>query len=550
MTTVKTGADIFAQLIAKWSTLKGVQTRTPIFHVPGEGALELIEALERSPSLRLITCRHEGGMAYMAQAAGQLCDRPGICVVGRAPGALNAALALHTAATDAAPMILILGQASQRQSGREAFLGPEFHQALAPMAKWVGEITDAARIPEALQRAWSMAMSGQKGPVVLVVNEDIWHQETEVCIDLPAPATVTGDLSASQRSQIATALQAAQKPLVILGGTSWQAPELAALQLWAETCGLPLITSYRRRDLVAASSPSMCGELGIGADPALIKMIAEADLLLVLGMRLGEINTFGAAGFAGFGLLSAPLPRQKLIHIHPDITELNRVFHADLALCARPASAVEGQAPSPQPAHLVWRDRLRAARLAFTTGKPASGPIDLRQICQSLRSALPQDTVVTVGAGAYAHWPQRYFPHNQPKTCLGPKSGTMGYGLSAAIAASLVTGQRSLAFAGDGCFLMHAEELSTAVLYDLPVLVIVINNAEFGAIGASQERQFGRKTGVKLAPTDIAAMARAMGAFATRITTTEDFAPALQSALCQQGPALIEVITGPEALKP
>lgn len=550
---MKTGAEILADLIANWSLCDEGQSETPIFHVPGEGALELLEAFERtSPRLPLITCRHEAGMAYMAQATGHLKNTPGICIVGRAPGALNAALALHTAATDAAPMIMIIGQASQSQSGREAYLGPEFQQTFGPMVKWVGEVTQAERLPEALHRAWSLAISGQPGPVILVVAEDVWHQKALPIPNLPKPRTLAGDISAKDMAQIQQELRAAKNPIVIVGGTSWQSAEISALRTWAKGCGLPFVTSYRRRDLLAADEPSMCGELGIGADPVLIAQIAKADLLLVLGIRLGEINTFGSAGFAGFGLLNAPLPHQKLIHIHPDTSELNRVFHADLAICARPASLPEAaEITDPLPHHLAWRETLRAARLAFTTPKPCSGPVDLGQICQLLREALPAQTVVSVGAGAYAHWPQRYFPHNQPKTCLGPKSGTMGYGLSAAIAASLCAGgTRSLAFAGDGCFMMHAEELSTAVLYQLPVLVIVINNSEFGAIGASQLRQFGHKTGVALARTDFAAMARAMGAEGWQVSRTEDFAPVLYQALQHNGPAVIEIITGPDALKP
>ncbi len=547
-----TGAELLADLMARWSIV-GDGGAAPVFHVPGEGALELIEALERAtPAPRLITCRHEGGMAYMAQAAGQLRDRPGLCVVGRAPGALNAALALHTAWTDAAPMILIIGQATQRQSGREAFLGPEFHQALAPMAKWVGEVSDAARLPEALQRAWSVAMSGQRGPVVLVVAEDVWHQPVPALSELAAPQVVAADVPPAQAARIDAALRAAARPVLIIGGTGWQAPELERLQQLALVRGLPVVTSYRRRDLIPAGSPAMCGELGIGADPALIALIEQADLLLVAGMRLGELNTFAAGGFAGYGLLSAPTPAQRLIHIHPDSTELNRVFGADPAICAAPASLFAAlPEPAPSAAQLQWRDRLRAARVQFTTGQPAAGPVDLRAVCTDLRAALPVETVICVGAGAYAHWPQRYLPHSRPGTCLGPKSGTMGYGLSAAIGAALSRpGQRSVALAGDGCFMMHSEELSTAVLYQLPVLVVIFNNSAFGAIGASQQRQFGRRTGTDLAPVDFSALARAMGAPAWRVEDTAGFAPALAAALAVQGPALIEIVTGPQALKP
>jgi acetolactate synthase I/II/III large subunit len=285
----------------------------------------------------------------------------------------------------------------------------------------------------------------------------------------------------------------------------------------------------------------------------LISLLAEADLLVVAGMRLGEINTFAAGGFAGFGLLSVPAPTQQLVHIHPDHSELNRVFRADLAVAAKPGGLfcqLEADAPVPA-GRTEWRDRLHGARQAFTTGKPGRGPVDLRAICHLLRTALPEETVFAVGAGAYAHWPQRYLSHSRYGTCLGPKSGAMGYGLPAAIGAVASTaGIRAVAVAGDGCFLMNGEELATAVLYKLPILVIVINNSSFGAIAASQERMFGHSTGTALSEVDFAGYARAMGAQGYRVTRTEEFASALDQALAADGPALIEILTGPEALKP
>lgn len=546
-----TGAELLADIIARWSAPSD-DAPAAVFHVPGEGALELLEALERArPSLRLVTCRHEAGMACMAQATGLLRKLPGICVAGRAPGALNAALALHTAFTDDAPMILIVGQAALRQAGREAFLGPEFAQAFAPMAKWVGEVTDARRLPEAMQRAWSCALSGRPGPVVLIVAEDVWAQKVRPPPPLPAPAPVESGVPAASAARIAALLAQARRPLLLVGGTGWQDEQLATLRSFAEASRLPVLTAYRNRDLIAAESPAMCGELGIGADPALLVRVAEADLLLVAGMRLGELDTFGTGGFAGFGLLDAPRPSQQLVHIHPDAAELNRVFAADLAVCAHPGGLFAQLPSTPQPGWREWQAQLRAARLAFTEGRPGRGPLDLRAVCTALRAALPPETVFAVGAGAYAHWPQRFLPHNRPRTCLGPRSGAMGYGLPAAIAAALAhPGRRAVALAGDGCLMMHAEELSTAVLYRLPVLVVVFNNASYGAIAASQRRRFGRETGAALAPVDFAALARAMGAEGWRVGDTQDFDRALQAALATDGPALIELMLGPDALTP
>ena len=540
------GAAVLAGLIADWS-------QGPLFHVPGEGALELLDALAGRMGGRMVSCRHEAGAVFAAQAAGHATGQPGIAVVGRAPGALNAMLALHTAWTDAAPMILIVGQATGRQSGREAYLGPDFGATFAGAAKWVGECTDAARLPEMMLRAWSVALSGQRGPVVLVVDEDVWHQPVTQPAPLAAPVPPQPGVSPDDAARIAEMLAEAQRPLLIVGGTGWDADDRAALVAYAESQALPVLTSYRRRDLMPASSPSMAGELGIGADPAALAAVGEADLVIVAGMRLGEINTFGANVFAGYQLMPLPGPGRALVHIHPDMSELNRVWRADPAICATPGSLfplLDAAAPVPD-ARREWRDRLRASRLAFTEGKPGQGPLDLREVCRILRANLPPDAMLTVGAGAYAHWPQRYVPHEEYGTQLGPKSGAMGYGLPAAIGVQAACpGRRVVAMAGDGCFLMTGEELATAVLHRLPVTVIVVNNSRYGAIAASQQRQFGRTVGTDLSPVNFADYARSMGVEGIRVTTTAEFAPALARAGASDGPVLIELVTGPEALKP
>ncbi len=541
-----TGAALLADLVARWAP-------GPLFHVPGEGVLELLDALAGRAEVRPVSCRHEAGAAFAAQAAGHATGRPGIAVAGRAPGALNTMLALHTAWTDAAPMILILGQATRRQSGREAYLGPDLGAAFAGVAKWVGECSDAARLPELMLRAWSVALSGQRGPVVLVVDEDVGHQRLAAPAPLAAPVPPRPGVSAQDAARIAGMLAAAQRPLLIAGGTGWSAQDRAALVAFAEAQALPVLTSYRRRDLMPASSPAMAGELGIGADPAALAAVAEADLVIVAGMRLGEINTFGAGVFEGFRLLPHPDPGGALVHIHPDMSELNRVWRADPAICAHPGSLfglLDATATVPD-ARSAWRDWLRAARLAFTEGKPGQGPLDLREVCRILRAALPADAMLTVGAGAYAHWPQRYVPHEDYGTQLGPKSGAMGYGLPAAIGVQAACpGRRVVAMAGDGCFLMTGEELATAVLHRLPITVIVVNNSRYGAIAATQQRQFGRTTGTDLAPVNFADYARSMGALGIRVAATAQFAPALARAAESDGPVLIELVTGLEALKP
>lgn len=540
------GADALARMIRLWSA-------APAFHVPGEGILELLDALDQQDH-PLVSCRHEAGAAVAAQAAGHVTGRPGICLVGRAPGALNTALALHTASTDGAPLILIVGQPPVAIAGREPFLANDFAQAFAPMAKWVGTCTSAAQLPELMTRAWGQAMTGRRGPVVLTVHEEVWSMPLDpgaVPQAPPAVAAPAPDMDAL--AGIARALAGAQRPLILAGGTGWSGESAALLRRFAEATGIPVATGYRRRDLMPGSHPLFAGELGIGMDPALAAGVAQADLLLVLGMRLGEINTFGGPAFEGYRLLQAPRPSQCLLHVHPDPGELNAVYRCDTALCAVPEQALAGllAADLPQSPDSAWQQGLRQARRAFVTGRPCPGPVDLRAVCHALRAALPADTMFTVGAGAYAHWPQRYLAHEVFGTQLGPKSGAMGYGLPAAIGVQAAQpDRRVVALAGDGCFMMQAEELATAVLYRLPVIVIVINNSSYGAIAASQSRMFGRRSGVALAPVDFAAMATAMGASGIRVTATAQFGPALGRALAAEGPTLIEIITTEEALKP
>ena len=550
MTEQINGADALARIIAGWG-------QSPVCHVPGEGVLEVLDALTQT-TRPLLSFRHEAGAAVAAQAAGQVTGQPGICVVGRAPGALNTALALHTARTDGAPMILIVGQPSRRIAGREPFLANDFAQAFAPMAKWIGEVTEAARLAELFTTAWARALDGLAGPVVLVVAEEVWT-ETLPARALPAqpPRPARQGIAPDDLAALWDRLAQAQRPLILAGGTGWSTESTAALADFAGHHGLPVATAYRRRDMMPASHPCFVGEIGIGADPALTSRVAEADLVLALGIHLGEINTFGARAFEGYSLLDAPQPAQPLIHVHPDPAELNAVYRADLALCAHPAELLAAlpQDATPLSPDPQWTPALRAARQAFTAGQSQRpGPVDLQQVFQTLRAALPADAMLTVGAGAYAHWPQRYFAHEQFGTQLGPKSGAMGYGLPAALGVQAsCPGRRVVAVAGDGCFMMQGEELATAAQAGLPVLVIVINNSLYGAIHATQGRQFGRTTGTELAAIHFADLARAQGVMGQRVERTQAFAPALTAALAEMDagrPALIEIVTPKEPLKP
>ncbi|SMG49666.1 thiamine pyrophosphate-dependent enzyme [Paraburkholderia susongensis] len=546
------GARILADTLAAF----GVPVVT---YIPGEGVLEVVDALAaHAPQIALASFRHEAGCAYAAQAIGQLRGQPGVCIVARAPGALNTTLAVHTAFTDSAPMILVIGQASRAISGREAMLGPDdFPRAFGPLTKWVGTIDAPERIGEMFARAWSIAMSGRRGPVALVLPEDVAQAQTRASVphipSAPRPAIGGNELAA-----LRDLLRHASRPLLIAGGTGWQPRSLERLAELAQRHAIPLATTYRRRDLVDHADDVFVGEIGIGIDPALAARVADADLLIVLNGRLGELNTLGE-GFKGFALIDPDPDRrahpQRLVHAHSDSGELNAVYHADLALLADPNAAVDDWhresfaqadpwiAPEQRDERRRWLADARAARLAFVSGGRCEGPVDLRAVYATLNDALDEDAIVTSGAGAYAVWPQRYLKHRRYGTQLGPKSGAMGYGLAAAIGAALVSAptRQIVAIAGDGCLTMHVEEMETAVRLGVSLLVLVINNCAYGAIDGAQRRMFGRSVGTELGMIDFAALAKAFGAKGWVVDETAGFAPALAAALAQPGVKLIEL---------
>lgn len=512
----------------------------PIFHVPGEGILELLDALAtQHPEIPLITARHEAGMTFMAASATAVTGRPHVCLAARAPGALNTCLALHTAATDAIPILLIIGQAPQSNYGREPFLDDAIAQVFTPIAKYVGTITAASRIPEMLSRALAIATTGRPGPVVLILPEDVAQQATAAeTLPFPTISHPKPDLT-----QLATLLAKADRPLLLLGGTDWTETAKSQIQSFAEAHALPVATAYRRRNLFPASSPSFIGEVGIGLAPSLRERFDSADLILAIGARLGELNTIGGH-FQGFTLLQAPRPTQTLIHTNPDAAELTRVYQPHLAIQS-PSHQIAAALPTLNRTWQSWTQSARADRLAHTAPIPCPGPVNLPEIYAWLGQTLPPETTITVGAGAYALWPQRFLPRPQ----LGPKSGAMGTGLPFAIGAALTRPGPVLALAGDGCFMMHAEELATAVQHRLQIVTLVANNAAYGAISLTQQRQFGRATGTDLSPIDFAAFAKSFGAHGERVTTTAEFAPAFARALANT-PAVIDLVIQAEATRP
>lgn len=525
-----------------------------IYHVPGESFLCALDALGvRYPEIRAISCRHENGAAQMAEAYGKLTGRPGIAFVTRSPGATNAVNAVHTAYQDSSPMILIVGQVKRALMEREAFMAYDFRTMFAPMTKWVAQIDDPRRIPEFVQRAYQTAMTGRMGPVVLVVPEDVFEEECEVAPGKPSVPASAGEPSDEAVEQVFAILSAAQRPLLIVGGSGWTEGARDDIQAFALANNVPVVTTFRRRDIIDHRLPCYVGEIGIGSNPALLTHVKDADFVIMCNDALSDVNTIGAGYMEGFTLFDIPVPRQKFVHVTRSFDELNRVFQVDLALLADNdafARRLAGHDPVDHVARGDWTAALRKTFEIETTPRPCPGEIDLPQLMKWLRQRLPEDAIVTNGVGAYATWSQRYFAHYRLHTQLGPISGSMGYSLPAAISAKLLHPERVVVdFVGDGCYQMSSEELATAVQYGAAVIVVLFNNNMYGTIRIHEENRLeGRVNGTQLVNPDFHALALAYGAHAERVTRTEEFAPAFERSLASGKPALIEMCVDQEAI--
>ncbi len=538
---MRTGGTLLVDVLVK----NGVDT---VFCVPGESYIAVLDALYDVPSIRVIACRHEAAAANMAEAYGKLTGRPGICFVTRAPGATHAAIGVHTARQDSTPMLLFVGQVARGMQGREAFQEIDYGRVFGGLAKWATQIDDAARIPEFVTRGFHTALSGRPGPVVLALPEDMLHDEAAENTLPPAVRTAahpgTADLE-----RLREMLGEARRPLVILGGSGWDAAACAAFARFAARNALPVACSFRRQALFDNRDPHYAGDLGLGPNPALAARVRDADLILAVGGRLSEVPT------GGYTLIEAPLPHQRLIHVHADPDELGRVFTAELAINAGPAEfahALERLQPLDAPA---WRNWTAAARSDYERNlEPGAdgGALDLAAVVRFLSERLPDDAILCNGAGNYTTWLHRFFQYKQFGTQLGPTSGAMGYGVPAAIAAKLRFPERVVvAFAGDGCFTMSGHELATAVQYGVAVVVLVINNGMYGTIRMHQERHFpGRVIATDLVNPDFAAYARAFGAHGAIVERTAEFAPAFETALTCGGPAVLELRTDAERITP
>ncbi len=534
---------------------QGVDTA---FGVPGESFLAVLDGFyEHRDQIRFIACRQEGGAAFMAEAQGKLTGRPGICFVTRGPGATNASIGLHTAFQDSTPMILFIGQVASDQRDREAFQELDYRQVFGPgtlgLAKWVGEVHDAARLPEYVARAFHVAMQGRPGPIVLVLPEDMLTTLTDAAV-LPRALPALAWPAPGALRDVRTMLLAAVRPLVIVGGSGWDAASASALQRFAEGWNLPVGCAFRRQDLFDNHHANYAGDIGIGISPKLAQRVADADLILAIGPQLGEMTT------GGYTLLAAPRPRQKLIHVHAGAEELGRVYAADLMLqsamaCA--AKALEGLAPS---THLPWNKWTAAAHTDFIANAEAApiAPLDMAEVVKTIQRLAPADSVLTNGAGNYSGWLHRFYRYpglqHAGRTQLAPTSGAMGYGVPAAIAAALLQPHRTVInLAGDGDFLMTGQELATATGYGAGrgtadrLIVIVVDNGSYGTIRMHQEREYpGRVSGSDLFNPDFAALARAYGWHAERIDATAAFEPAFAAALQADAPTLLHLKLDPE----
>ncbi len=535
----RTGGQILVDALK----IHGVDTA---FGVPGESYLDVLDALHDS-DIRFIIARQEGGAAFMADAYGKLTGKPGICFVTRGPGATNASIGVHTAYQDSSPMILFIGQVGNDFTDREAFQEIDYRRMYGQMAKWVAQIDRADRIPEYLARAFQVATSGRPGPVVLALPEDMLTSVAAVA-DTARYRPVQASPSAGQIGQVRAMLAAAKRPLVLLGGGGWDAQACADLRAFAEANALPVACAFRFQDLLDNAHPNYVGDVGIGINPKLAARVREADVIVAIGPRLGEMTT------SGYTLLESPVPRQQLIHIHADTEELGSVYQAALMInSGMPQACAMLAAMAPVDAG-AWRAGVAEARaelLAYQEQPPifkdGQAPLDLWQVVQQIRAIAPADTIITNGAGNYATWAHRFYRYGGMRTQLAPTSGAMGYSVPSGVAAKIVAPERTvITFAGDGEYMMNGQELATAVQYKAGVVIIVFNNGMFGTIRMHQERSYpGRVSGTVLHNPDFAALARAYGAHGETVTETAQFGPALERALehtrGKRLPAVIEL---------
>ncbi|MEL6977846.1 MAG: thiamine pyrophosphate-binding protein [Pseudomonadota bacterium] len=535
-----------------------------VFCVPGESYLDVLDALYES-GIEAVGARHEGGAAMMAEADGKLTGRPGVALVTRGPGATNAAAGVHVAKQDSTPMVLLVGQIGRAMRGREAFQEVDYRQTFRDLAKWVEEIDQAARIPEVMSHAWHVAMAGRPGPVVLSLPEDMLREGAQSAAGVvaagPRVEPIESAPSPAQMARLQNLLDQAERPMMVLGGSRWTALARSQTMHFAARFDIPTAVSFRRQTLFDPEHPAYAGDAGLGANPALVERMKRADLLILLGARFSENPS------QDFTVLGIPKPQQTLVHVHPGPEEIGRIYTPDLGIVAAPAAFLEaaatltparapsGQAEAAHRSYLDW-----TAQPERAPGDSAGG-VDMGAVIAHLRDSAREDqalreAVLCNGAGNYAIWLHRFHRYRVYGTQLAPTSGSMGYGLPAAIAAKRRLPDREVvAFAGDGCFQMTGMEFGTAAQLGLGVLVIVVDNGSYATIRMHQEKRFpGRVSATALENPDFAALARAYGAFGETVRETSGFADAFARARAHiraaGGPALLHLLTDVEALTP
>ncbi len=519
-----------------------------VFCVPGESYLAVLDALHDA-SIPVTICRQEGGAAMMADAHGKVTGKPGICMVTRGPGATNAAAGVHVAMQDSTPMILFIGQIERGMREREAFQEVNYRQMFGEMTKWVAEIDDAARVPEFISRAWHVATSGRPGPVVLALPEDMLVEMAETA--QPAPwSQVETYPGLTQMADLQKRLWAAERPIAILGGSRWSEEAVAGFTRFAERFDLPVACSFRRQMLFDNLHPNYAGDVGIGINPKLVERIKGSDLILLVGGRLSEMPS------QSYTLLDIPQPSQPLVHVHADAEELGRVYRPALAIHASPSAfckAVEGLQP---PAELKNAGQAKSAHddyLAWSGARPeVPGALQMAGVMDWIETNVPGDAIFTNGAGNYATWVHRFHRFRKYATQAAPTSGSMGYGLPAAVAAKLAFPEREvICFAGDGCLQMTMQEFGTACQEGANIIVVAVDNGMYGTIRMHQEREYpGRPSATRLVNPDFAAFARAYGAHAETVSETAEFGPAFERARASGKPALLHLKLDPEAITP
>ncbi len=539
---VRTGGQVLVESLMALGARKA-------FGVPGESYLAVLDALhDTRGALDFVNCRHEGGAAFMAAAWGKLTGLPGIALVTRGPGATNAAIGVHTARQDSVPMILFVGQVGTAMRGREAFQEVEYEAAFGPLAKWAVEVGRAERIPELLSRAWTTALAGRPGPVVMALPEDVLAAPTDAP-PLAGPVEIEPPVPSPRAIERTRAILAeAARPLIVLGGSGWSAAGSDALRRFAEGSDIPVVSAFRRQDGFDNTSPVFCGEAGVGMIPSVARLMAEADAILAIDTRLGESVT------GGYTLLSVPSPAQRLVHVHRSDLELGKVYRPHPGILSHPCAFAEALAAAGPVGgdRAAWRAEGRAAYEGGFALPDLPSPVDMGQVMAHLREVLPADAILTNGAGNFAIWPGKFFAFGPRHRFLAPQSGAMGYGLPAAVAARIACPDRTVVcFAGDGDLQMTAAELGTALQAGAQPIVLVVNNGIYGTIRAHQERHYPcRISGTDITNPDFVALARAYGLHGERVERTVDFAAAFARARASATGALLDLVVSPEAVAP